>query len=94
MFFRGSRYEIVPTLEMPLPDGRTIRYKGMRFIADGGADVFAHTVTQGDRLDLIAFRAYRDPEQFWRLCDANRAFRPDELTERSNRRLRIPIPTS
>ena len=94
MFFRGSRYEIVPTVEMALPSGRTIRYKGIRFIGDGGADIFAHNVTQGDRLDLIAWRAYRDPEQFWRICDANRAFRPDELTEQSNRRLRIPIPTS
>jgi hypothetical protein len=93
MFFRGSRYEMVPTVEMPLPGGRTIRYKGIRFITDAGADVFAHNVTQGDRLDLIAWRAYRDPEQFWRICDANGAFRPDELTARSNRRLRIPMPS-
>jgi nucleoid-associated protein YgaU len=94
MFFRGSRYETVPTLEVPLPDGHSIRYKGIRFITDGGADVFAHIVAHGDRVDLISYRAYRDPEQFWRICDANRAFRPDELTAQTGRRLRIPIPTS
>ena len=34
----------------------------------------------------------RDPEQFWRLCDANAAMRPDELTESVGRRLRITLP--
>ena len=33
-----------------------------------------------------------DPEQFWRVCDANRAMRPDELTETIGRRLRITLP--
>ncbi|MFL5804527.1 MAG: hypothetical protein ACJ8CR_22625 [Roseiflexaceae bacterium] len=33
-----------------------------------------------------------DPEQFWRICDANRAMRPDELTETVGRRLRITLP--
>ena len=38
-------------------------------------------------------RAYLgDPEQFWRLCDANGAMRPDELTETVGRRLRITLP--
>ncbi len=40
-----------------------------------------HRVTQGERLDNIAATYLGDPEQFWRLCDANRALRPDELTE-------------
>src|SRR2546425_750118 len=39
MFFRGSRYEPVPTLQMPAPDGRTIRYKGIRYIGNGSAAV-------------------------------------------------------
>lgn len=94
MFFRGSRYEAVPNAELTAADGRMIRYKRIRFIGDGGADVFAHIVVQGDRLDLIAWRAYRDPEQFWRICDANRAFRPEELTEEVGRRLVLPVPTS
>ena len=38
-------------------------------------------VKQGDRLDNITANYLDDPEQFWRICDANDAMRPDELTE-------------
>ena len=48
--------------------------------------------SQGDRLDNLAARYLGDPEQFWRLCDANGAMRPDELTQTSARRLRITLP--
>jgi hypothetical protein len=51
-----------------------------------------HVVTQGERLDNITARYLDDPEQFWRICDANRALRPDELTETVGRRLRITLP--
>ncbi|MGH7229842.1 MAG: LysM domain-containing protein, partial [Nitrospiraceae bacterium] len=33
-----------------------------------------------------------DPEQFWRLCDANAAMRPEELTGIIGRVLRITLP--
>ena len=33
-----------------------------------------------------------DPELFWRLCDANVAMRPAELTETIGRRLHITLP--
>ncbi len=45
----------------------------------------------GDRLDLIAHRYLGDPELYWRICDANRALRPEELTAEPGRRLVIPI---
>lgn len=51
-----------------------------------------HLVTEGERLDNITARYLVDPEQFWRLCDANNAMRPDELTEVIGRRLMIPLP--
>ena len=41
----------------------------------------ASSSPQGDRLDNIAARYLGDPEQFWRICDANGAMRPDELTD-------------
>jgi len=50
------------------------------------------TVTQGDRLDLITARTLGDPEQFWRVCDANNAMNPPDLTAEVGRTLRIPIP--
>ena len=49
-------------------------------------------MTQGDRLDNITAQYLGDPEQFWRICDANDAMRPDELTETIGRRLRITLP--
>lgn len=91
MFFRGSRYEPVPDAEITTPEGRTIRYKRVRFIPDARG-TFGHRVKDGDRLDLISYQSYKDPEQFWRICDANLAMVPDDLVEEPGRLLLIPIP--
>lgn len=93
MFFRGSRYEPVAEAVLTTAAGRTIRYKRVRFIpATPGA--LAQVVAQGDRLDLIAYRTWKDPEQFWRICDANLAMLPEDLVAVPGRRLLIPLPTS
>lgn len=47
-------------------------------------------VRPGDRLDLIAYRTLGDPEQAWRIADANDAMNPRELLLR--RELRVPLP--
>jgi hypothetical protein len=49
-------------------------------------------VTEGERLDNVTFKYLCDPEQFWRIADANGAVRPEELTEAPGRRLRITLP--
>jgi hypothetical protein len=92
MFFHGSRYEGVLEAEITTPDGRTIRYKRVRFIPDTPG-VLPYLVKQGDRLDLVSFNAFGDPEQFWRICDANLAMWPDDLLAEAGRLLRIPVPT-
>ena len=51
-----------------------------------------HSVVQGDRLDNLTAKYLGDSEQFWRVCDANNAMLPDELTETSGRKLRITLP--
>jgi len=51
-----------------------------------------HSVIQGDRLDNLAAQCLGDPEQFWRLCDANGAIRPDELTDTIGATVRITLP--
>jgi hypothetical protein len=51
-----------------------------------------HVVMEGERLDNITAQYVGDPEQFWRICDANRAMRPDGLTATPGRRLRITLP--
>jgi hypothetical protein len=91
MFARGSRYEPVPEGVYVDPSGRQIPYKLLRILPPAGAGVQAHLVLEGDRLDLLAHRYLGDPELFWRICDANGALRPEELTFEVGRRLAIPI---
>lgn len=89
MFFRGSRYANVPEHELTNPRGRVIRYKGIREIPLPVAQR-SHIVRQGDRLELVAHEYFREPERFWRICDANRATWPGDLLAETGRRLAIP----
>lgn len=90
MFFRGSRYENVPDAELTRADGRTVRYKRMRFAPRTGATT--DVASDGARLDVVAYRTLGDPEQFWRLCDANQVLRPVDLTAVPGRAVRVPGP--
>ena len=49
-------------------------------------------MTQGDRLDNITAQYLGDPEQFWRICDANNVLAPNELTDTLGRIIRITLP--
>ncbi len=89
MFFKGSRYENVKNALFTAVDGRVIQYKRIRFIPETAA-IQRHTVGQGERLDLISHRYFKDPLLFWRICDANKAMPPDELVEEAGRRILIP----
>jgi hypothetical protein len=90
----NSRYHGLAIAQLSASDGRTISYLRRRFVPqpERFALLLEHVVVQGDRLDNIAARYFDDPEQFWRICDANRAIRPEELTETAGRRLRITLP--
>lgn len=93
MFFRGSRYEYIPDASIEGKDGRTIVYTQRRFIpAITTPQRLAVKVIKGDRPDLVAYQALGDPEQFWRLCDANLVQRPVDLTATPDRRIVVPGP--
>jgi hypothetical protein len=66
-----------------------VSYKKTRFI-DQPVAQRTHVVSQGDRLDLIAYRNFRDAERFWRICDCNYAVRPEDLLALPGRRILIP----
>jgi hypothetical protein len=89
MFAKGSRYE--NTLENEITDasGRVIRYKTTRFIPPTPAQV-GHIISADERLDHIAFFYYRDPERFWRICDANLTLFPDDLAAEVGRKIGVP----
>ena len=90
----NSRYHGSATVRRKLADGVERVWLAQRFPPDPDALATAemHEVRGGERLDNIAAARLGDPEQYWRLCDANRALRPDELTETAGRRLRITLP--
>jgi len=94
LFPSSSRYHAVETAEMEAPDGSRVIYMRRRFIPqpERFALLQEHTVTQGDRLDNVSAHYLGDPEMFWRLCDANAAMHPRELTETIGRRLRVTLP--
>lgn len=94
MFTFTSRYYNLETVMLTLPDGRVVAYKRRRFLPQGELMplLIEVTVTEGDRLDLITARTLGDPEQFWRVADANNAMNPFDLTAEIGRTLRVPVP--
>jgi hypothetical protein len=93
-FSPTSRYYDTPTKTLELDDGSTLVYLARRFVPPGSsmALLSTHTVTAGERMDIIAAAELGDAEAFWRICDANDAMRPDELSTTIGRRLRITLP--
>lgn len=94
MFEANSRYVAVEVSEYEMPDGRKLAYLKRRFLPQGNSlpTLVDATVTEGDRLDLITARTIGDPEQFWRVCDANDALNPFDLTKTPGRVLKVPVP--
>lgn len=92
MFFKGSRYEKVGNAQFTDAQGRVIQYKKIRWIPNTPAR-FNHLVLQGERLDLLAYRYYRDPLKFWHIADANDVMQTEELTAQPGTRILIPPDT-
>lgn len=89
-----SRYNGVAIVTLTTPDNRTISYLQRRILPapDSFAFVQWYTVKQGDRMDTVTAKVLGDPLQFWRICDANGAMRPEDLVARAGLRLRITQP--
>ncbi|MDX2032411.1 MAG: hypothetical protein SF339_17180 [Blastocatellia bacterium] len=94
MFDFTSRYYAIEDARYTDADGREIIHKRRRFLPDPHSLqlLVEATVTQGDRLDLIANRTIGDPLQFWRVCDASNGMNPFDLLDPLGRKLRVPVP--
>lgn len=94
LFPPTSRYHGLSTLTHRRDDGQEIAYLERRFVPDPERfeELRQHTVVQGDRPDNLAYQYLNDPEQYWRLCDANGVLDPNELTNTVGRRIRITLP--
>jgi hypothetical protein len=91
MFAHTSRYWQLPTATYVGPDGRALPYVLLRLFPVPSPTGQSYGMRDGNRLDLLAYRLFRDAEQFWRLCDANRGLRPEDL-EAAGQTLIVPLP--
>lgn len=96
MFDTESRYYNVETVKVSaaVTGTREIAYKKRRFLPRGEKMqlLTESEIGQDDRLDQVLTRTLGNPEQFWRVADANNAMNPFSLTENPGRRIRIPVP--
>lgn len=74
MFFEGSRYRRVADAAFVDGLGQAVTLKALREpLATEAALVYQ--VREGDRLDLLAWRFFKDSRKWWLIADAN----PDVL---------------
>jgi hypothetical protein len=94
VFPQNSRYHGLEIKKYQTPDGRDIAYVARRFVPqqDRFETLRDYAVSEGDRPDNLAAHFIGDPEQFWRLADANNDLNPFDLTATINRKIRITLP--
>lgn len=88
MIDRRSRYARTAVLTADDGRGGTQQVLDLRETPHTSA-VLRIVATDADRLDLLAFRYYRDPTRFWRVCDATPELDPFEVVVPG---LPVPIP--
>ena len=77
---KRSRYAQTPRLEWVRRDGSKTELLDIepRPVRTG---VFKVQATEGDRLDLFAYRYHRDPLKFWKIADAAPEMDPFDAIE-------------
>jgi hypothetical protein len=93
-FPASSRYAATERATLQTAKGEPVAYLRRRLLPPHGAQTVLaeHDVVEGDRPDTLAATYLGDPEQYWRLCDANQVMHPRELTEEIGRRVRVTLP--
>jgi nucleoid-associated protein YgaU len=94
MFEATSRYYNIEATIWVRPDGTQAAYKRRRFLPPANTlpMLVEVTVNEGDRLDNITASTLGDPQQYWRICDANNCMNPALLATVPGQRLRVPVP--
>jgi hypothetical protein len=70
MFSKISRYKKIEDVVVVGRDGKLAASKALRLIPEVDGE-FLHTVEENDRLDHLAYKYYKQPRKWWRICDAN-----------------------
>lgn len=90
---RSSRYHDAEIGVHRMADGTEVRYTKRRLLpplSEAAHESAPHTVSSGERPDLLAQRYIGDPGQWWQIADANPVLDPHELTEEAGRTIAIP----
>lgn len=92
MFSEISRYRPLPDETIRDPRRGVVASKALR-LPPAPEGALVHTVEEGDRLDHLGYKYYRQPRDWWRIADANpEHLSPEELLGRDPRReSRIPV---
>lgn len=91
MFSKISRYRDVSDTVSLDAKGRVLASKGLR-ISPEVAGRLEHTIEQGDRLDQLAYKFYKQPRDWWRIADANPGFMSAEALLGNEPETRVEIP--
>ena len=92
---RTSRYHDAEIGIHIQPDGTPVRYTKRRLLPPfprDPEDTITHTVTDGERPDLLAQRYLGAPDQWWQIADANPILDPRDLTGEPGAEIAIPLP--
>ncbi len=73
MFSKISRYRKLADEVAIDARGLELASKSIRLLPEVSGK-FQHTVEEVDRLDHLAFKYYKQPRNWWRICDANPEF--------------------
>jgi hypothetical protein len=94
MFDSSRRYASIAVESLTEPDGTVVAYIKRRFLpqAETLTPLQQVSTLAGDRIDNISARTLGDPEQFWRICDANDGMYPPDLTFYPGTVLIVPVP--
>lgn len=88
MFTRNSRYFGLPTVAVTTTDGRQSQAVKLRRLPITPGDDYQ--IHDGDQLDVMSDRRYRDPTRYWYVADANSELEAEELVRRAGRVIKVP----
>ena len=73
MFSKISRYKKLTSIVTTDARGRSLESQQIRLLP-GVSGTFLHTIEENDRPDHLAYKYYKQPLKWWRICDANPGF--------------------
>ncbi|MDQ1030579.1 hypothetical protein QF035_008161 [Streptomyces umbrinus] len=91
---RTSRYHDAEIGIHRQADGTEVRYTKRRLLpplAETEDEGQSHTVSSGERPDLLGQRYFGDPAQWWQIADANPVLDPRELTDEAGNVIEVPL---